>query len=189
MVLPEVALFPHAMLPLFIFEEQYRRMLEDALNGSRIFCVAQALPDGEARNFRQLGGVGLIRACVGNPDGSSHLILQGLSRVRFGRLHANAPYRFSEIEPVESVIQDSKIANQLSAELRRQCLNLQDKGHQLPAALTKALDASIPAGELADLTAAAFVLGGRLGQQLLEELCVEERLRCLLKILGEVLDS
>ena len=31
----------------------------------------------------RIAGIGLIRACVDKPDGSSNLILQGVSRVRF----------------------------------------------------------------------------------------------------------
>ena len=34
--LPDVVLFPHALLPLHIFEPRYRQMTEDALAGDRL---------------------------------------------------------------------------------------------------------------------------------------------------------
>src|SRR6202790_2833716 len=87
MPLPGALLFPHALLPLYIFEERYREMLKYALNPHRMFSVALINPEcGEwesSSDFFHVAGVGLIRACVGRADGTSNLILQGLDRVRF----------------------------------------------------------------------------------------------------------
>src|SRR5436189_277456 len=40
MPLPGALLFPHALLPLYIFEPRYREMLEHALNHHRMLSVA-----------------------------------------------------------------------------------------------------------------------------------------------------
>src|SRR5438046_10091008 len=86
MPLPGAVLFPHALLPLYIFEQRYRQMLEHALAHERMFCVTLVHParsdwKSEA-DFFHIATVGLIRACVGRGDGTSNLILQGLQRVR-----------------------------------------------------------------------------------------------------------
>src|SRR5437660_4238951 len=87
MPLPGAVLFPHALLPLYIFEPRYRDMLTHALAQERMFCVALVRPDrGQWRtenDFCDVATIGLIRACVGRADGTSNLILQGLQRVRF----------------------------------------------------------------------------------------------------------
>src|SRR5258708_2198401 len=87
MPLPGAVLFPHALLPLYIFEERYREMLDHALKHERMFSVALIKPDRHEwespADFFDVGGIGLIRACVGRNDGTSNLILQGLERVRF----------------------------------------------------------------------------------------------------------
>src|SRR5438046_3183984 len=87
MPLPNALLFPHALLPLYIFEPRYRDMLEHALGQHRMFSVALLKPKRSEwqspDDFFHVAGVGLIRACVGRPDGTSNLILQGLERVRF----------------------------------------------------------------------------------------------------------
>jgi len=44
MTLPSATLFPQALLPLYIFEPRYRRMLVDALNTDRMFSVAMQKP-------------------------------------------------------------------------------------------------------------------------------------------------
>src|SRR2546422_6295726 len=87
MPLPGAVLFPHALLPLYIFEPRYRQMLKHALTHHRMFCVALIKPHcaewQSAADFFHTAGVGLIRACVEREDGTSNLILQGLERVRF----------------------------------------------------------------------------------------------------------
>ena len=44
MTLPSATLFPQALLPLYIFEPRYRRMLKDALDSNRMFSVAMQKP-------------------------------------------------------------------------------------------------------------------------------------------------
>src|SRR5207248_4718611 len=87
MPLPGTILFPHALLPLHIFEPRYQEMLELALSEHRMFCVALVKPPRaewkSTGDFFHIAGVGLIRACVGSGNGTSNLILQGLRRVRF----------------------------------------------------------------------------------------------------------
>ena len=45
MPLPGALLFPHALLPLYIFEPRYRDMLEHALSHHRMFSVALLKPE------------------------------------------------------------------------------------------------------------------------------------------------
>src|SRR6266480_4558908 len=106
MPLPGALLFPHALLPLYIFEPRYRQMLKHALAHHRMFCVALIKPHcaewQSAGDFFHTAGVGLIRACVERNDGTSNLILQGLERVRFTDFEQEAPFPIAGIEPLES---------------------------------------------------------------------------------------
>ena len=62
-------LFPHALLPLYIFEPRFREMLEHALAHERMFCVALVRTDSvqwqNEDDFFEIATIGLIRACVG----------------------------------------------------------------------------------------------------------------------------
>ncbi len=106
MPLPGAVLFPHALLPLYIFEPRYRNMLEHALRHHRMFCltlIKPSCPDWHApEDFFQLATAGLIRACVGRGDGTSNLILQGLQRVRFTSFEQETPFPIARIDIVES---------------------------------------------------------------------------------------
>ena len=83
MPLPGASLFPHALLPLYIFELRYRQMLKHALAHHRMFCVALIKPGcadwHSPADFFHTAGVGLIRACVERGDGTSNLILKDWS--------------------------------------------------------------------------------------------------------------
>jgi Lon protease-like protein len=106
MTLSQTVLFPQAMMPLFIFEPRYREMLSNVLEEDRIFAVA-ALDDREEDSETletpcNIAGVGVIRACKQNPDGTSNLILQGLARVEIESIVCEEPYRCARIHQVMS---------------------------------------------------------------------------------------
>src|SRR6267143_2330762 len=127
MPLPGAVLFPHALLPLYIFEPRYREMLEHALHHHRMFCVTlikPSCPEWHApEDFFHLATAGLIRACVGRADGTSNLILQGLQRVRFAAFEQEMPFPIATIDPLESEVQSSVKTEALGAKV----LELYDK--------------------------------------------------------------
>jgi Lon protease-like protein len=103
MTLPNTVLFPHALLPLYIFEPRYRQMLADVLQGNRFFAVAGLDPEraeepGSEEPPFMIAGLGMVRASHDNKDGTSNLILQGLARVRFRAIVSETPYRRCAIE-------------------------------------------------------------------------------------------
>lgn len=115
MTLPSATLFPQALLPLYIFEPRYRRMLKDALASNRMFSVAMQKP-GRTREIPcAVAGLGLIRVSVDHDDGTSHLILQGITRVELAETVQTRPYRVQRIRPllapaVDSVVIDALVA-------------------------------------------------------------------------------
>ena len=75
MTLTNVILFPHAMLPLHIFEPRYRRMLRDALASDRMFAVALQKPGRTREIPSPVAGLGLIRVAVDNRDGTLYAMV------------------------------------------------------------------------------------------------------------------
>lgn len=118
MTLPNVTLFPQALLPLYIFEPRYRRMLAAALKTHRTFVVAMQKPDKKRENPSTIAGLGLIRVAVDNPDGTTHLILQGLSRVELGEVVRTQPYRVQRIRPLETPPPDHAAIDTLMTQVR-----------------------------------------------------------------------
>jgi len=126
MTLRGVVLFPNAMLPLRIFEERYKKMLNERLADDRIFAIA-CERENVTEEERQLelpfdiASVGLIRVSKENPDGTSFVLLQGLQRVRISSIVKEVPYRIIEIEPVDTVIEpdSTDVRSKITKQLKR----------------------------------------------------------------------
>jgi Lon protease-like protein len=119
MTLPHTTLFPQAFLLLHIFEPRHRQMLEDALHAHRMFAVALRRPDRSRETPATVAGLGLIRASVGQADGTSNLILQGIARVELAEVVRYRPYRRYHIRPLASVTRDRAAVDTLTTRLLR----------------------------------------------------------------------
>jgi Lon protease-like protein len=189
MPLPGALLFPHALLPLHIFEPRYQAMLEHALKEHRMFSVALLKPQRtqwkSSGDFFNIAGVGLIRACVGRGDGTSNLILQGLQRVRFTGFEQSDPFPIARIEPLKSDATPSVETDALGAKVLELYSKLKDTGRQLPEKVDEYLSHLGDMEMLADLMAATFINDPLRRQQLLEELSLKQRLRLVIQYLRE----
>ena len=189
MPLPGALLFPHALLPLYIFEPRYREMLEHALNHHRIFSVALMKPDrGEwesPADFFHVAGVGLIRACVERGDGTSNLILRGLERVRFTSFAQDAPFPIAAIEPLESDSETSVETEALAAKVVELYSNIKGDGKALPEKVDQYLSDLSDPEMLADLVASTFINDALRRQRVLEELSINQRLRLVIQYLRD----
>lgn len=106
MALRDVAFFPQALLPLHIFEERYRLMLKSVLATHRLFAVAGIDPNntsGEPEPLHKVASVGIVRACQENENGTSNLLLQGLTRIEIIETTRHQPFRHIRIRPLSSV--------------------------------------------------------------------------------------
>src|SRR5580765_2246057 len=106
--LPNVVLFPRAVLPLHIFEQRYKQMTADVLGGDRQIAMALLRPGWEkcyyARpTIESAVCTGTILSHEKLPDGTYNFLLQGTSRARIVRElpRQDLPYRVAELEPLE----------------------------------------------------------------------------------------
>lgn len=141
MILQNATLFPQALMPLYIFEPRYRRLLMDVLRGDRMFALACRRRYSSQERAERVAGLGLVRACVRHADGAAHLVLQGLGRIELKRTVRYKPYRVCEIEPMESQTGPEEVVASLAGELLRVVGDkLKDLGEGSIAAIT------LPAG-------------------------------------------
>ena len=205
MTLPNATLFPQALLPLYIFEPRYRRMLADALESNRMFSVAMQKPGSRRETPAPVAGLGLIRVAVGHRDGTSHLVLQGLARVELQETVRYKPYRVQRIRLLEPTPGNDVTVDALVAKVRelleeRIALGLpfpfpamtESKSAQasqtapMPSAakeILKYLDGLANPEHVADLVSCAVLAGGMERQAILATVDVEARLKRLVHFL------
>jgi Lon protease-like protein len=111
MVLPRCSLLPHGLLPLFIFEPRYQDMLQHALQNERLFSVGMRSTHEEDESddaIHHHSSLAMVRACVHHDDGTSHLILQGVQRIRFTGWHQRTPFRMARFEVLGTVVSEPR---------------------------------------------------------------------------------
>jgi ATP-dependent Lon protease len=135
-------------------------------------------------DFHQTGGLGLVRACVGHEDGTSHLVLQGLARVRFTGFVQETPFRIAELRELPSQPSANLDCEALVAKVLAVCAQLRASGMPVPDAFDQQLAKIDDPSVLADVIAHAFLRDGTRRQEIFDELRVGERLRLLIAHLG-----
>jgi ATP-dependent Lon protease len=203
MTLPNATLFPQAFLPLYIFEPRYRQMLADALHSHRMFLVAMQKPGCLRETPSPIAGLGLIRVSVGHRNGTSHLILQGLARVKLEEAVRYQPYRIQRIRPLPIPPCDNVTVDALVAKLRELLAERNDLGLAFPfpvmspgkspsppapssfspKEITHYLDSITDPERAVDLVSCAVLPGAAERQAILETVNVEARLRRLIHFL------
>ena len=111
--LPNVVLFPAALLPLHIFEPRYRAMVSDALEGERLIGLVMLRPGWEAGyegapDVYPIGCAGFITHADRLPDGRYNILLRGLEKFRIlqeRRAREGAEvYRVARVESIAEAI-------------------------------------------------------------------------------------
>lgn len=99
--LPNVVLFPGALLPLHVIESHYRALVADALATHRHFVVAVLKPgneeSAEAGDVHAIGCTGKIVKHAPHPDGRSDLIVRGGPIVDIEEFVSSTPFRVARV--------------------------------------------------------------------------------------------
>jgi Lon protease-like protein len=191
--LPHAQLFPHALMPLHVFEPRYRALARDCLAGSRRLAVAALEPGFEADYegrppVKKVCGVGEVVAHHQHPDGRYDLLLRGSARVRIiDELPPDEPYRLVRAEVLEDLYHpgaDLALARRSLVHLCDRLATALPSGGETLRALARQEDD--PAATV-DLLAAALVTEPSARQELVEQLDVAARIDRVAQVIAEVL--
>jgi len=192
--LPNVVLFPKAVLPLHIFEERYKTMTRHALEGDRQIAMALLRPGWEKCYYGRpaiepVVCVGTILSAEELPDGKFNFLLQGTMRAQVVAEVGNECYRLARVRPIEEI----PAAPEVMRARRQQLIEL-FASH--PAAATvmarqflKILATPMPTVEIADLAVFTFVEDAAVKQSLLADADVARRVAAAISLLEEAVRS
>lgn len=186
MTLPGTVFFPHTLMPLHIFEQRYRRMLQSILDGDRIFAVAaldrKAATDPDVFEPPcEIATAGLIRLCQSNDDGSSNLLLQGFARIEVEEIVQESPFRMVKIRPMvtSAGAEPDRLAS-LHRELMRLVKAKVRLGARIPDEVLQMLSHIDDPDAVSDLAAYTLCEGDVLKQTLLESDTTQERFQLII---------
>ncbi len=196
MVLEGCVLFPHGMLPLYIFEPRYQEMLVQVLGGDCLMGVVTRLPKPphkawEADDPRLLGKVttmALVKACVRHEDGTAHLMLHGLERVRIQGWNQVEPYRVAIIEPYPTAVRGfpEALREEKSKALVKLLLEILEEGPNPPPVAQQMLHHMKNPEVLVDFVAEQFLGDSAVRYEVLELRRLKDRLDFLMEYFAKL---
>jgi len=178
--LPNVVLFPGAVLPLHVFEERYKTMTAHALRGPRRIAMALLRP-GWDKNYHGRPAIEPV-VCVGTilsheklPDGRYNFLLRGDTRARIVREYGDEAYRVAWLEPLKQApaleIDLTEDRRRLEAVFESPSLRESGLGQQF----LQLMNGPVSTAQLADLIAFYFLENLQLKQSILAEPDVRAR--------------
>ena len=189
-----VVLFPGTPLPLHIFEDRYRKMLDDVRAHDNLFGLSYFDASVSGLDFPPVGHVGCVaevREAHELPDGRSNILTVGLIRYRLEAYQDTSdPYLvgrmsfFEDEEEEPDVLAENALeVSDLFLRIARAVRALNDERAALP---------DLPetnAEQLSFLVASAMELDPSIKQELLELPRSSERLRRLRDLLSKAVGS
>jgi Lon protease-like protein len=176
-------LYPGLLLPLNIFEERYRELVRDLLDGPeprRFGVIAirkgrETGVDGISALY-QVGCTATVREVAEQDDGRYHLVTVGTQRFRLASLDKSRPYLQGEVDLLEE-----EVGDEAAAGLAVHAVQRGFHGYVEALASRESVEVTVP--ELPDeplllsyLVAASMILDLSVRQDLLAEPDAERRL-------------
>ena len=111
--LDNVVFFPSTILPLHIFEERYKQMVQDSSDSHNLICMTLLNSEMGPEDSESLANTGCIGRIINNEesdDGKKNIILYGLKRIEIKKVLYDKPYREVEIKIIETSNSDNSEA-------------------------------------------------------------------------------
>ena len=157
-------------------------MLDHALRTDRMFCVGVL---NDADDILPVTTAGLIRASVKNPDGTSQVMLYGVSRMRITGWEQVRPFRIACVEPVITHQAPTAALHSLKARALALLPDPTDDSCENMQMLRRELEQMEEAEAVCDIIAFHFVRQKEALRTLLEECCPQRRYERLISELEQ----
>ncbi len=183
-----VVLYPGVMLPLSLGRPRSIAAAQEAARSEQpLGVILQRDAEADDPNGEQLHAVGTLARIlryVTAPDGSHHIVCQGLQRFRVREFLSGYPFMAARVEPIEEFeVENAELQARL-VYLKQQSLEALQLLPQVPPELFNAVQAVTSPSAGADLVASFMDLTPAEKQQVLEIFEVRARLDKVIELLG-----
>lgn len=179
--LPNVVLFPGALLPLHIFEQRYRDMVAECVEAATRFGVVLLTEAPESRtSICKVGVLARIREFERLDDGRLNIATEGERRFRISRFTSEGPRWKAEIETLSDEPESDVLLEGLAAELGRTYLEAYAKGLELTGDSPQNIQLPTSPGDLSFMVAYVLDMKAEEKQYLLETTSTRVRLEALI---------
>jgi ATP-dependent Lon protease len=192
-VLPALAsggtvVYPSQLVPVFANQEKDIRAIDEAAASTvkmmGIFAQKAAEEGRYESDLHSMGTAAAIMRMAKAPDGTTHAILQGVTRIRLVSLEQEEPWMKARVETVEETVEENLELEALSRNALSLFQKIVQMGESIPNELALAAANISQPGALADFIAANLVHAKPEERQtILEATDINKRLRLLTDLL------
>ena len=182
--LPNLVLFPSVRLPLHIFEERYKTMVNGCVDNEIPFGIVLLTGETEtASSISKVGVLAEISQVERLDDGRMNIVTEGVERIRILQLLEPSPFWRGIVEPLDDGDEPETIVEELRVEAVELYVAAYRKGVKLTGARPAELAVPASASELSFLIAYVLDMDRAEKQRLLEMTSVRDRLVALIDYL------
>ena len=186
--LPNVVLMPNASLPLYIFEERYKEMVRDCLEGEPYLSVALLQKGWEKQQGAPrpypVAGFGRIARAVRRPNDCMDIVIQGMGRIEMLDFHDDRAYLRASVRTLSPAPADQALITQQAETMRQQFFDLLDRKGVASDQLRTQLKLLASPIDMVFFIASHLPLDPHAQQEVLQTLSVEEQIMRLTRVLG-----
>lgn len=190
--LKDAVLYPGMVVPLVVAKPSSVQLVSDAAAGERILAIVAARsPAAESPGPDDLYRVGTAAAIVRLlrlPDGTLHLLVQGLSRIRLAEFIRHEPYLVAKVITLEEAKEWPPELSALARNILGMFQQLGGITPFLPPELIAAASSIEEPGRLADFIASSLNLSLEERQEILETVDLRMRLERVMAFLSRELE-
>ncbi len=191
--LPNVVLMPNASLPLFIFEDRYKQMIRDCLDGDRYLSVALLKQGWEQQSGpprpHPIAGFGRIVRASRLPNDCMDIVVQGMGRIEMTAFHDDRAYLQASVTVLQPTHPEGEELTQLAETIRHRFVRLLDAKGITALELRTSLKLLASPIDLVFFITTHLPLDPYAKQQILEIAAVDEQIIRLASLLDRLLGS
>ena len=186
--LPNVVLCPNASLPLFIFEDRYKQMTRDCLEGDRYLSVALLRKGWEQQSGtprpHTTAGFGRIVRATRQPNDCMDIVIQGMGRIEMTEFYDDRAYLRASVSLVQPEYAAGENLATAAETLRQRFLDLLDARGISALEVRTSLRLLASPIDLVFFMLSHLPLDHYVKQEILEQRAVSEQIAQLNDILG-----
>jgi ATP-dependent Lon protease len=190
--LKNTVIYPLTVIPLVVQKQRSIQLVDEAVVANRLIGLVAlrdpAIEDPQADDLHTVGTVALVHRLVRAPDGTLHLIVQGLERFRIAAYEQSEPYLRARVEVAPESVESGLEAEALVRSLVTLFQRLVSLAAYLPEEMVaNVLDTEEPR-HLAYMVATSTRMDLAVRQEILEMDSVADKLRKLVDVLTREVD-
>jgi len=189
-VLPlrNTVVYPLTVLPLVVQRPRSVRLVDDAVVGNRQVALV-AIKDAEVKDpnpedLYSVGTVASIHRMMRTPDGTLHLVVQGIERIRIDEITQSDPYMLARVSSAPEQVPDDVEIEALVRSVAEAFRRLVSLAAYLPDELVSGVVDSDDPRQLVYLVATSTRMDRLVRQEILELDNVSDKLRRLYTVLA-----